>query len=183
MRALQCPTPQSSESITASGVAAGLTLNPQAAKPHSCRGTHTPAGSMPRGFWQQRTQRGACCLAPSVTDMSLNIMAIRMPIAGATSFYQNVQVGESQAAAITRLRAGCRLDTWCTAAACQTVTCSSLACTMIADGSSSCFKCARLLQLACSPSMTSPRLVCLQSVWSRCNAHPCQARHPCAAPS
>ena len=40
---------------------------------------------------------------PFVTDMSLNIMAIRMPIAGATSFYQNVQVCESQAAAISKI--------------------------------------------------------------------------------
>ncbi len=39
---------------------------------------------------------------PFVTDMSLNIMAIRMPIAGATSFYQNVQVCESKAAAISK---------------------------------------------------------------------------------
>ena len=39
---------------------------------------------------------------PFVTDMSLNIMAIRMPIAGATSFYQNVQVCESRAAAMSK---------------------------------------------------------------------------------
>ena len=37
------------------------------------------------------------------------------------------------------------------------------------------------MQLACSPSMTSPRLVCLQSVSLHVNAHPSSAWQQCTA--
>ena len=66
---------------------------------HSCR-FHA------QRFLATEDTAGGMLPGPFVTDMSLNIMAIRMPIAGATSFYQNVQVCRSRACSHIK---GCRL--------------------------------------------------------------------------
>ena len=94
---------------------------------------------------------GGAVPGPFVTDMSLNIMAIRMPIAGATSFYQNVQVCNSQAAAISKPAGRCRLSQ-----------------------SASALRMPAAAGLLAQSTPTS-RSVCLQSVWWHVSAPPRQA--------